>query len=426
MELIYFPAEPLNRALLLLCLGMCWLSPALAENELGSNLAGLLDYALAHNPDLAQARCEADAASQRVQPAGALPDPVLRAELMDITNQGTNKAASLWPQQVGSTRYTLMQSVPWFGKRDLKREAAQAGSDQVKQRALSIWADLSAQIKSGYAQYYYAAASQKIVLDLLELVTQMEKVAQLRYANGLAPQQDVVRAQIEQTLIKSELIGLDSSRLQAEARLNALLSHFEPLAVPQNLRSIPASAYNRALLAGRIMAYNPDLSADEKALQASMIYRDLAYLNRYPDVLLGIAPTQSGTALREWGVMVEVTIPLQQETRRSQEREAEAALAAAKARKQSTANRLQLTLSETLAALEAAKRNEALGAGSLLPQAKVGFESAMAGYQAGRVDFSTLLDAVRLILKARQEILKAQTEAQLRLAELERLLGAEL
>ena len=70
---------------------------------------------------------------------------------MDITNQGTNKSASLLPSQVGSTRYLLTQSVPWFGKRDLKREAAEAGADQVRGQTAATWAELSAQIKSAYA-----------------------------------------------------------------------------------------------------------------------------------------------------------------------------------------------------------------------------------------------------------------------------------
>jgi hypothetical protein len=62
---------------------------------LGSDIAGLLEYAREHNPELAATRFDADAAAQRAQSAAALPDPVLRAELMDITNQGTNKGMSL-------------------------------------------------------------------------------------------------------------------------------------------------------------------------------------------------------------------------------------------------------------------------------------------------------------------------------------------
>jgi len=42
------------------------------------------------------------------------------------------------------------------------------------------------------------------------------------------------------------------------------------------------------------------------------------------------------------------------------------------------------------------------------------------------LDFSTILDAQRQIRKARQELLKAQVDAQMRLAEIERILGEEL
>ena len=400
------------------------------ELMLGSNLAGLLEYAREHNPEFAAMRYEADAVVQRVQPAAALPDPVFRTELMDITNQGMDKAASLLPSQVGSTRYTLMQSMPWFGKRDLKRGAAEAGADQARGRTAATWAELSMQIKSTYAQYYYVAGSQKITRDLLDLVVQMEKVAQVRYANGLAAQQDAVRAQVEQTVMKTELVALNNTRRQIEARLNALLSRpaTMPLAVPQRLRSIPATASleNQAVLENRIREHNPDLFMDEAGIRAGEKNRDLVFKNRYPDFALGISPTQSGNAVREWGVMVELNIPLQQETRRSQERESEAMLAAAKARKEATANRILSALTENLSGIEAAQRTELLSSGGLLPQANLTFESALIGYQTGKVDFATLLDAARQTLNARLEILKAQADAQMRLAEIERLLGEEL
>jgi outer membrane protein TolC len=168
------------------------------------------------------------------------------------------------------------------------------------------------------------------------------------------------------------------------------------------------------------------LFADEAGIRASEKNRDLVYRNRYPDVALGISPTQVGNGVREWGVMVEFNIPLQQEARRSQERESEAMLAAARARKEATANRILSALTENLSGLDAARRIEALGSGSLLPQAKVTFESSLSGYQNGKVDFAALLDAARQTLNARLEVLKAQVDAQMRLAEIERLLGEEL
>ena len=53
-------------------------------------------------------------------------------------------------------------------------------------------------------------------------------------------------------------------------------------------------------------------------------------------------------------------------------------------------------------------------------------QSALAAYESGKADFATLLDAQRQIRKAKQDLLKAQVDAQMRLAEIESILGAEL
>ena len=101
-------------------------------------------------------------------------------------------------------------------------------------------------------------------------------------------------------------------------------------------------------------------------------------------------------------------------------------LSAAQARQQATSNQLLADLSENLAGVEAARQMEQLIKASYLPQAEAGFQSALAAYENGRADFATLLDAQRQIRKARQDSLKAQTEARIRLAEIERLVGEEL
>jgi len=60
------------------------------------------------------------------------------------------------------------------------------------------------------------------------------------------------------------------------------------------------------------------------------------------------------------------------------------------------------------------------------PQAQLTFSSALASYENGKLDFATLLDAQRQIRQAKQSQIKAQLEAQMRLAEIEKLLGEEL
>ena len=410
-------------------LGCVLALPASGAEQLGSDVAGLLAYAREHNPEFAAMRYEADAAAQRVQSAAALPDPVLRAELMDVTNQGTNKGASLLPSQVGATRYLLMQSVPWFGKRDLQRGVAEAQAAQANGQTSATWVELASQIKSAYAQYFYFAASERLTRETLTLLTSMELVARTRYANGLGAQQDVIRTQVEQTDLNAALIENEMEQHHAHVRLNALLSRpaQAPLAQPAQLRRMPAAAQlDYPVLEEKLRARNPQLQIAAASVQSAEQSRDLAYTNRYPGFTLGIAPTQSGNAVKSWDVMVEFNIPLQQESRRSQEREAEAMLAASGARKEALLNQTQSALSEILSGLETARRSEALIATRLLPQADLTYQSALAGYENGKVDFVTLLDAQRQILKARQQRLRAQLDAQMRLAELERLLGEEL
>ncbi len=415
---------------LLTILCALWLTPAGAAEEasLGSTLPGLLDYAREHNPELAATRYEAEAARQRGASAAALPDPVLRTELMDITNQGTT-GPRLLPSQTGSTRYLLMQSVPWYGRRDLQRDAATAQTAQAEGQAAASWAELANRIKQAYAMRYYATASADLTQQTLALLDGLERVAQTRYANGLGSQQDVIRVQVEKTMLKSELIAMQSEAHHGHARLNALLSRpvNEPLAEAAQPRAIPpAVKLDETALLERLRVQNPQLRIAEANIQSSEKGRDLAYANRYPGFTLGIAPNQMGSAIKSWDLMLELNIPLQQSSRRSQEHEAEAMLAASNARHQSLLNQTQSELSENLYALESARRTESLVSNRLLPQAELTYRSALSGYETGKVDFAMLIEAQRQVLKARQQQLQAQTDMQLRLADIEKLLGEEI
>jgi outer membrane protein TolC len=405
---------------------MLWGAPAQARDQLpGTSVESLLEYAREHNPEFSAMRLEADAAGERVTQAGALPDPKFRVELRDITRFG-EQSPTLSPSGVGSTRYLLMQDMPWFGKRDLKRQAAELDAEGARGQAMGSWVELAARIKSAYAQLYSVYRSEWYGREVLDLMARLEKIAQVRYAGGLAAQQDVVRAQIEQTGMRAELIALENERRQLQARLNALLARpaGAPLAEPGQLRPVPAPAQlEHTTLEERVRARNPLLFTERARIGSAEKNRELAYKNRYPDFTLGVSPIQYGNAIEEWELMVELNLPLQQASRHAQQRESEAMLSAARARSEATSNQVLADLAEHLAGLEAARRTESLTAGSLLPQAELSFRAALAGYETGKVDFSTLLDAQRQILQARLGRLKAEVEMQVRLAEIERLLG---
>ena len=401
---------------------------ACAEGPPGSDLDELLAYAREHNPGLSASRLEAAAAMERVAPAGSLADPLLRVELQDIT-QGGRSNPSVLPSRVGSTKYTLLQPLPFWGKRALREEQAAAEADARQGEADLGWNELAAGIKVNYAQSYLIARQLELDRDMLALLDQLAAVARNRYANGLAAQQDAIRVQVERAALQGELIQSEMDQHHVQARLNTLLARHvhERLALPQRLRPLPPPArLEFTRLEAILRANNPQLFADQARLRAAEKGRDLSLKNRYPDVALGFSPLQTGNQVSEWGVMLEVSIPLQQASRRSEEREAENTLAAARGRLEAAANDLLASLAEDLAAVEAARREEELIRVSQLPAAELSFQAALAAYENGKVDFATLLDAQRQIRLAKQDALRAQAEQQARLADIERLIGEDL
>ncbi|MBK8358510.1 MAG: TolC family protein [Comamonadaceae bacterium] len=413
--------------ILMLALGIA--TPILSQEvAIGRTVDSLLDYARSTNPDYASMRYEADAAIERVVPAGALPDPRFRMELQDITKFGEQNA-TLNPSRVGSTKYTVLQEIPWYGKRDLKREIAELEAEGAQGRVRGTWTEITAKLKIAHAQLYILHRNEQLTREILDLMVRLEKIAQIRYAGGLAMQQDAIRAQVEQTGMRNDLIMLENEGNMLRARINALLARPSSarLANPEVLRPIPAPAkLDYATLEDRVRGRNPQLFTEEARIKAAEKSRELTYKNRYPDFALAISPIQYQNAVKEWEVMVEFNIPLQQTSRRAMERESESMLSAARSRKEATSNQILGELAENLSGIEAARRTESLTTNSLLPQAELTFNSALASYENGKVDFATLLEAQQQIRKARQIQIKAQAEAQIRLADIEKLLGEDL
>lgn len=396
--------------------------------ELGASVEGLLVLARERNPEIAAMRHEAQAFDERIAPAGALPDPKFRVELEDVT-KGGEQNATLLPSRVGATSYLLMQDFPWSGKRELKRDIALFDAEGALGRVRQSWADLAARIKTTFVQRYLIQGTQRLVGENIDLMLQLEKVLQVRYAGGLAAQQDITRIHVEHTGMRAELVALANEWRQTQARLNALLARpaQTELAAPALLRTVPEPAkLDFNALSERLRGANPQLFVTTAGVRSAEKARDLTFKNRYPDFTVGLTAMQSQNSLREWGLMLEFNIPLQQNARKSQEREAEAMLAAARARQEAAANQALADLSDNLYALAGARETERLMTFSLMPQADLTWRAALAGYENGKLDFATLLDAQRQIRQARLSQLKAQVDAQMRLIEIERLLGEEV
>jgi cobalt-zinc-cadmium efflux system outer membrane protein len=238
-----------------------------------------------------------------------------------------------------------------------------------------------------------------------------------------------LRAQTEIVAMETDLTMLEGESAQASARMRALLGRPEnvKLRPPDLLRTLPPQpSLELKILEERLRANNPQLAAVDARIAGAEKNKALVELNRYPDVTLGVSPTQVRNRVAQWELMFEINIPLQQESRRAQEREAELNLEAARLRRADALNQVLASLAESLAGLEVARKLEALVGGSLLPQAELSLNAALVAYETGRAEFAMVLDAERQLRRARTELVKARGDQRIRLAEIEKMVGEDL
>jgi outer membrane protein TolC len=370
---------------------------------------------------------EAEAAHAGAGAASALPDPVFMLELMDITNAGTNHSASILPGEVGISRYQLTQTLPFFGKRALRGDVARHQAAQSDAQREATWLEVENQIKAAYVRYYQAVRQARILDETRELYESLERLAVTRYGVGLVPQQDVVRAQSEITTIKVDLIEAEQRRHESIASLNALLPRATdaPLAMPASL-PMPAAKPSLAGLREAAFGHAPDLAREQSGIAAAKSSQALTLRERYPDLDLGVRDTRPRDGLETWDVLLQVNIPLQQSARRDREAEAGHRLEAAQASLEAARARIDARLGVSYAAFESSQDKARLLRSTMLPQAEATLKAAEAGYETGKIDFNTLIEAQRQILRTRLALLDAEVETFLRLAELEQLTGAAL
>lgn len=403
-------------------------APALAgEAPLGSDLNALIAHALENNPALVASGHEAQAAQARIEPAGALPDPRFQLELMDATNTMSGRGASLIPGEVGQTRYRVIQAIPFPGKRDLRAAVAEARAGQADAEIAGTRVGIEAQVKTAFARYYQAAGQRQILEGTLSLLGALEPIVLTRYGVGLVPQQDAIRVQSEISALRVDLLDVTRREREAAASLNTTLARpaDAPLAVPAALPDLPERLPLSELRA-RMDVNSPELARLRAGQLAAEHARDLTYRDRYPDMAVALTNNRPRSGTDSWDVMFEVAIPLQQSARRAREREAERTRDAAEARIEASRLALEGRIGTAWAAFEASRDKARLLRDTLLPQAEAAYAAAEAGYETGRVNFNTVIEAERQILRTRLALLDADVDRFVRATELEQLTGAPL
>ncbi|GAB2502342.1 TolC family protein [Arenimonas alkanexedens] len=387
------PIAGLRSLALAVCLA--WLPPAIAQDSPapGADVASIRTWLIEHNPDLRALQAEAEAAEARVLPAGALPDPMAGVRLEGIDPD----QPTLAPANVGNTTWTLRQDIPLWGKRGLARDAArdEAQAARLERDAMSL--TILADAEQAYVAYWQAEEAVAVVDRLIALLDQMEEVARVRYSLGVAAQQDAIRAQVARTRMQAERIERLAGRREAVAMLNAALGRPADAALANPAQTpmiaVPADSLDAALAQLRTGAH-PAIAARAAMASAASRATELQRRQRYPDLSVGLGAMQRGDRIDGYELMFEVGIPLQRRALRERERAATLAGEAAQLRVEAAQTTLQGQLGGAWAQWDSARERRRLFEQTLLPQSQANFESALASYRVGDVDFGTLLESL--------------------------------
>jgi outer membrane protein, heavy metal efflux system len=420
-----------------------------ANDTPGTALDSLVARGLARSPAIRAASARIDAARARVGPAGARPDPMLMAGIQNlpISRPGFSND-QMTMKMIGAS-----QTIPYPGKLTLRRAVSEHEVDAAGAAAAMVRRQVVRDVKDAYYELAFLDRALAIVEQSEQVLGTLIRTADARYAVGEGSQQEVLKARVEATRLAETATSLTAQRRATLAQLNAELDRPSdtPVArptIPANIvgvavgDSIHEPRFTSSALGAQIAdsPWPPDVELEEMAVQHSPDIREqeamiaaqatrveLARKAHLPDVDVSVQYGQRVGRPDMVSAVVSVPLPVQRREKQDQViAEASALLAAMHEEHQVKVNEIRRDVARLVAELERNRTQLALYRRSILPQAQASRTSALASFQVSRVDFRTVLDDQATVFTYETEYYRALADFAKTLAELERVVGAEV
>lgn len=408
-------------------------APAGSEADVGSlTLDTAVELALSHNPSLAALDAQWAALDAVPSQAGALPDPVLSLNAMNLPTD----TFDLGQEPMTQMQIGVSQSIPFPGKRKLKREAAEHEARAGESRAAEQRDALRGSVRGAWWRVFAFDRALEIVDQNKDLMRDFIEIAETKYAVGMGLQQDVLLAQLELSRLLDREARLKGRRRSAQAGLNALLDRPPDRVVyiaktPPNVRlpKLPAEAVllNQAADARDLINAHRDLldAADSRLALAN---RDV-----YPDFRLGAgygfrggSDPVRGDRTDFFSVMLSVNVPLYFGSKQSKAIDQRSHERSQRQHALRTVLRtIEADIARNLADYDAAREQVQLLDTAIIPQAQQTVSSMLAAYQVNEVDFLNVVNGQLTLYNAQINYWDALSEAKRALAGVAAAVGTE-
>lgn len=403
----------------------------LAGNMIAANaetLDSLIREARENNPEIKAARSRWEASARRPSQEGTLPDPMIG---LSWQNVGFD-SITLDEAPNSMLRFSFSQEIPFPGKLSLKEKIATRYSEAEGNSYQATERGVIAELKTVYYDWYFAEKAIEITEKNKDLLWKFTEIAEAKYEVGNGIQQDVLKAQVENSKFIERLEILRQSKEIIEARIKSILNRTPDSAIggPEQIEMTPLT-----LTSGEINRLTEE-NAPLLAMRESLIEREekaleLARKELYPDFFVGASPGVMGMPGNGidgvWEVSLGLKVPLY--FWRKQKlgiEEAALELQGAEQDYSSTNQTLLFSVKESYLNARTSERLLDLYKNGIIPQSRMSLNSAVSGYQVGSVDFLTLVDNLVTLFNFELEYERQLAEYQKALARIEELSGIEL
>jgi len=384
-------------------------------------LGDALAAALLRNPELAADAYEVRAREAALMQAGAYPNPDVSLEIEDFAGSGDFRNLDSAQTTLG-----LGQLIELGGKRAARIDLATAHRD------LASWdyevrrIDTLVRTAGAFVDVLAAQERLRLAEEALELALSMQRVASLRLRAGIASPAEEIRAGVQVDIAGVEREHTEHELATARQALAATWAGEEARfeRAEGDLERLPPVPSAQEL-AQRLDA-SPSVARWQTELAQRDALRARAKGDRVPDLALHIGPRRlSGPD--ETALIAGISVPLPLWNRnRGAIAEAEHRLAKLAAEARAARVRSATDLATARVGLQAASEEASLLRARVLPGTERALEALRRGYEAGRFAQIEVLDAERARLAAREQYLRALTEAHHSAQQIERLTGVPL
>lgn len=386
------------------------------------SLQALVEEVRERNPEIHALRNRVQAKEFKAKAEGLLDDPTFKVEIEDIPiERPLNMGDSM------QTRYSFGQMLPFPGKLSLKERIALKEALIAEAEAREKELEVIGMLKEAYYEYAFIVESIKITREIKDVLENVLRNAEVRYSLGQMSQQDVIKAQMEISILVNDILTLEAEKDVTQARLNALLNRDTPSLLPEP-EEIPRERIDMSAeeLIKMAIDKNPRVRAMAYEIEAQEAMVSLADRNYYPDLMLGIGLIRRDGRFDSWDLMASINIPLWIGKYNNQVREAKANRDVSASRLKAEKNLKGFEVREAVIKVERADRVRRLYETGLLPQSELYFASTLSGYQTGKANLLTLLDNERLLKKTKIEYLRSIVDYNKGIASLEKVMGGEI